>query len=120
MIIFCARETGPSAGTIVRSHSLHTRARSFSRLSLRDYCEAKNLLPEEQCGFRRYRSTTDMMFVVRRLQDLGGKACVPLFLCFIDMQKAHDSVDRSLLWQVLARFGVMESLWAEMSLLREC
>ena len=30
------------------------------------YCEAKGLLPEEQCGFRPDRSTTDMMFVVRR------------------------------------------------------
>ena len=32
------------------------------------YCEAKGRLPEEQCGFRPDRSTTDMMFVVRRLQ----------------------------------------------------
>ena len=33
------------------------------------YCEAKGLLPEEQCGFRPNRSTTDLMFVVRGLQD---------------------------------------------------
>ena len=46
-----------------------------------------------------------MMFAVRRLQELGRKARVPLFLCFIDLQKAYDSVDRTLLWQVLARFG---------------
>ena len=69
------------------------------------YCEARNLLPEEQCGFRPHRSTTDMMFAVRRLQELGRKARVPLFLCFIDLQKAYDSVDRTLLWQVLARLG---------------
>ena len=31
------------------------------------YCEARNLLPEEQCGFRPHRWTTDMMFAVRRL-----------------------------------------------------
>ena len=29
-----------------------------ARLSV--YCEARNLLPEEQCGFRPHRSTTDM------------------------------------------------------------
>ena len=69
------------------------------------YCEARNLLPEEQCEFRPHRSTTDMMFAVRRLQELGRKARVPLFLCFTDLQKAYDSVDRTLLWQVLARFG---------------
>ena len=45
------------------------------------------------------------MFAVRRLQELGRKARAPLFLCFIDLQKAYDSVDRTLLWQVLARFG---------------
>ena len=70
------------------------------------YCEAKNFLPKEQCGFRPHRSTTDMMSAVRRLQELGRKARVPLFLCFIGLQKAYDSVYRTLLWQVLARFGV--------------
>ena len=69
------------------------------------YCEARNLLPQEQCGFRPHRSTTNTMFAVRRLQELGRKARVPLFLCFIYLQKTYDSVDRTLLWQVLARFG---------------
>ena len=45
------------------------------------------------------------MFTIRRLQELVRKARVPLFLCFIDLQKAYDSVDRTRLWQVLARFG---------------
>ena len=42
------------------------------------------------------------MFVVRRLQELGRKEGVPIYTCFVDLQKAHDSVDRSLLWVVLA------------------
>ena len=70
------------------------------------YCEARNLLPEEQWGFRPHLSTTDMMFVVQRLQELRRKARVPLFMCFIDLQKAYDSVDRTLLRQMLARFGI--------------
>ena len=61
------------------------------------YCEAKGLLPEEQCGFRPDRSTTDMMFVGRRLQQVGQKTGVSLFMCFIDLQKAYDTVDRTLL-----------------------
>ena len=69
------------------------------------YCEARNLLPEEQSGFRPHRYTTDMMPAVRRLQELGRKTRVPLLLCFIHLQKAYDSVDRTLLWQVLDRFG---------------
>ena len=70
------------------------------------YCEAKELLPEEQCGFRPDRSTTGMMFVVRRMQKVGRKAGVSLFVCFIDLQKAYDTVDRTLLWQVLTHIGV--------------
>ena len=70
------------------------------------YCEAKGVLPEEQCGFRPDRSTTDMMFVVRRLQEVGRKAGVSLHMCFVDLQKAYDTVDRTLLWQVLTRIGV--------------
>ena len=73
---------------------------------LSDYCEAKELLPEEQCGFRPDRSTTDMIFVVRRLQEIERKARVSPFMCFIDLQKAFDTVDRTLLWQVLTRTGV--------------
>ena len=34
---------------------------------LSDYCEAKGLLPEEQCGFRPDYSITDMMLGVHRL-----------------------------------------------------
>ena len=58
------------------------------RLSV--YCEAMGLLPEEQCGFRPGFSTTDMMFVVRRLQEVGRKAELSLHMCFIDLQKAYD------------------------------
>ena len=72
---------------------------------LSDYCEKRKKLPEEQCGFRPQRLTVDMMFVVRRLQELVRKD-TPLYLCFIDLTKAYDSVDRALLWDTLARFGV--------------
>ena len=73
---------------------------------LRAYCEAKRLLPEEQSGFRPDSSTTDMMFVVRRLQKIVRKAGVSLFMCFLDLQKAYDTVDHTFLWQVLTRIGV--------------
>ena len=75
------------------------------------FCEAEGLFPEEQCGFRPHRSTMEMMSTVRKLQELGRKARVPLSLCFIDLQKAYDSVDRTLLWQVLARFGCRRRLY---------
>ena len=71
-----------------------------------NFWEAKGLLLEEQCRFLLDRSTADIMFAVRRLQEIGRKAGVWLFTCFIDLQKAYDAVDVTLLWQVLTRFGV--------------
>ena len=47
-----------------------------------------------------------MMFVVHRLQEIRRKAGVSFFTCLIDLHKAHDTVDRTLLWQVLTRIGV--------------
>ena len=47
-----------------------------------------------------------MMFAVRRLQELARKKNTPLFMCFIDLTKAYDSVDHTILWTVLARFGI--------------
>ena len=64
---------------------------------LGDFCEEAGILPEEQSGFRPQRSTTDMMFVVRRLQELGRTSNASLEICFIDLAKAYDSVDRVLL-----------------------
>ena len=72
----------------------------------RVHCERVGILPEEQSGFRPNRSTTDVMFMIRRLQELALKKRIPLYVCFIDLTKAYDAVDRTLLWTVLARFGV--------------
>ena len=49
------------------------------------YCEVKGLLPEKQCGLRPDSSTTDMMFLVRRLQEIGRKAGVSLsmYVCMV-------------------------------------
>ena len=76
---------------------------------LSEYCERVGILPEEQRGFRPNRFTTDMMFVCRRLQELARKKQIPLYAYFTDLTKAYDSVDRTLLWTVLARFSVPQN-----------
>ena len=96
-------ECGNYRGISLVSHAGKVLLKVVAR-RLGAYCEVKGLLPEEQCGFRPNRSTTDMMFVVLRLQEIGRKAEVSLFMCFIDLQKAYDTVD--LLGQVLTRNGV--------------
>ena len=51
-----------------------------------------------------------MIYVVRGVQELALEKDLPLYMCFIDVKKAYDSVDRSLLWKVLARYGVPAKL----------
>ena len=75
-----------------------------------EYCERVGILPEEQSGFRPNRSTTDTMFVIRRLQELARKKRIPSYVFFIDLTKAYDSVDRTLLWTELARLGVSQKI----------
>ena len=47
---------------------------------LSEYCERVGILPEEQSGFRPDCSTTDVMFVIRRLQELARKKRIPLYV----------------------------------------
>ena len=82
---------------------------------LSTYCKAKGILPEERCGFHPERSTIDALdnrHAVRRAPTARTRMSegIPLYMCFIDLQKAYDSVDRELLWIVLARFGVPEKI----------
>ena len=51
-----------------------------------------------------------MLFVVRRLQELRRASRTPQYMCFIDPQKAYDSVDLELLWVVTTRVGVPEKM----------
>ena len=66
---------------------------------LGDFCEEEaGNLSEEQCGFRRQRSTTNMILVTRRLQKLGWTSNTTLEICFIDLAKAYD-------WSIVCYYG---------------
>ena len=41
-------------------------------------------------------------------------------MCFVDLQKAYHSVDRELLWKVLARAGVPEKMIAVIRQFHDC
>ena len=56
------------------------------------------LLPENQCGFRGGRGTVDMIFVARQLQEKCQEQYDDLFITFIDLSKAFDTVCRDGLW----------------------
>ena len=66
---------------------------------------AENELPESQCGFKRGRGCADM---VRQLMEKTGEHTAKLFVTFIDLKKAYDSVHRHALWLALRKLGVPE------------
>ncbi|KAG6932562.1 hypothetical protein G0U57_021216, partial [Chelydra serpentina] len=66
---------------------------------------ADRVYPESQCGFRAGRSTTDMVFSLRQLQEKCREQHKPLLLAFIDLTKAFDLVNRDGLFKILAKIG---------------
>ncbi|XP_078612812.1 uncharacterized protein LOC144882704 [Branchiostoma floridae x Branchiostoma japonicum] len=66
---------------------------------------AERHLPESQCGFRANRGTTDMVFVLRQLQEKCREQNKGLYVTFVDLTKAFDTVSRKGLWQIMERLG---------------
>ncbi|KAI8510866.1 hypothetical protein Bbelb_117820 [Branchiostoma belcheri] len=66
---------------------------------------AERVYPESQCGFRAERSTIDMVFSLRQLQEKCREQRRPLYVAFIDLTKAFDLVSRQGLFTLLQRIG---------------
>ncbi|XP_063534978.1 uncharacterized protein LOC134744961 [Cydia strobilella] len=71
---------------------------------------AARIYPESQCGFRAGRSTSDMIFTLRQLQEKCREHRVPLYMAFVDLNKAFDTVSRQGLYDVLVRLGCPPTL----------
>ena len=72
---------------------------------LTQHVDELGILPESQCGFRTGRGTTDMIFSARQLQEKCQEQYKDLYLIFIDLTKAFDTVNRPGLWAVLSKVG---------------
>ena len=66
---------------------------------------AERIYPESQCGFRAERSTIDMIFSLRQLQEKCREQHMPLYIAFIDPTEAFDLVSRDGLFKVLPKIG---------------
>ena len=90
-----------------RGISLHSIVgKTFARVMLnRLQSLVERVYPEAQCAFRAERSTIDMIFFLRQLQEKCREQRRPLYIAFIDLSKAFDLVSRSGLFTLLQRIG---------------
>jgi hypothetical protein len=90
---------------------LNITSKIFSRIILnriQDLIDCQLL--EIQSGFRSNRSTTDQIFTLKMTMEKRREFNKPLFMCFIDITKAYDSVNRELLWKVCLSYGITTKL----------
>ena len=83
----------------------------FSRVLLNRMREAIDTqLRDQQAGFRKERSCTDQIATLRIIVEQSLEWNSPLYINFIDYEKAFDSVDRNTLWKLLRHYGVPQKL----------
>ena len=70
----------------------------------------KELRYERQCGFMSGRGTTDAIFIVRQLQEKHLAANKPLYMAFVDLEKAFDRVPQDVIWWAMRKLGIDEWL----------
>ncbi|BHF85586.1 hypothetical protein SprV_1002875500 [Sparganum proliferum] len=89
---------------------LNIAGKIFARILLKrlnNHLE-QGLLPESQCGFRRHRGTTDMIFAARQLQVKCQEMRTHLYSTIADLTKAFDTVNREGLWKIMQKLGCVE------------
>ena len=67
-------------------------------------------LAEEQAGFRRERSTTQQILILRLLAEKASRKNRKIHNCFVDFRKAFDTSIHDLIWATLRSYGVEEGL----------
>jgi len=64
----------------------------------------------QQSEFTPGRSTSDAVLALRLLSDLHREFSRPLYVAYVDLKSAFDSVDRQALWKPIRGVGITEML----------
>ena len=71
--------------------------------------KVEEYVDEEQYGFRKKRGTRNAIFVLRTVIERAIEKQKDLYMCFIDFEKAFDTVKHNNLIRALRRYGVDEA-----------
>ena len=67
-------------------------------------------LRKERGGFRSGRSTIEQIFVLRNIIEQSVEWNASLYICFVDYEKAFDSVHRETLLRIMGSYGIPPKL----------
>ena len=63
-----------------------------------------------QAGFRKCRGTRDQIANIRWIIEKAREFQKSMYFCFIDYDKAFDSVDHNKLWKILKEMVILDHL----------
>ena len=67
-------------------------------------------LSEEQAGFRKDRITVHQILTLRLIAEKAKRHGKKIYNCFIDFQKAFDTIKQKVIWAALRSYGVEEKM----------
>ncbi len=73
---------------------------------LEDVVEQANCLGQLQNGFRGQRGTSNNLLILSHLIEHSKRLKKPLYVAFLDLTKAYDSVEWCVVWDALAQIGI--------------
>ena len=71
---------------------------------------AEKVILEPQCGFRKGRSCIDAIFTLKQIMEKRKEFNLPIYLLFLDYEKAYDRVRRPILWNILEEYEIPKNL----------
>ena len=67
-------------------------------------------LRDEQAGFRKDRFCIDQIATLRIIVEQSIEWSSPLYLLFVDFEKAFDSLEREAIWRILCHYGIPDKI----------